>query len=142
MKTTRYTAALAGKICAEIADGQKSLRTVCKQAGMPSKATVFRWLRDNPEFAKMYGEATEDRTDGYMEEIVEIADNCGATKAAIQKAKLKIYARESYCAKVRPKKYGTKVTQEHTGAGGGPITQRVTVEYVGVGDEDPDSAGV
>lgn len=125
MNLMAYDPDIAAKICAELADG-KSLRTICKQVDMPSKATVFRWLRDNTDFAKMYALAHDDQTDGYMDEIVEIADTCGPTKAEIQQARLKIYARELYCAKLRPKKYGVKLAQEITGADGGPVKHEHT----------------
>lgn len=31
---------------------------------------------------------------------------------------------------------------EHSGPGGGPIASKVTIEYIGVGDANPDSSGV
>ena len=43
------------------------------------------------------------------------------------KAKLKIYAREKYAAKIAPRKYGDKITQELVGPGGGPIQSASTV---------------
>lgn len=135
-----YTPAIAEKICTGLADG-KSLRAICKLKGMPSKATVFRWLRDYPEFAHIYAIARDDQADMLADEVVEIADNAGSTKGGINKARLMIDARKWFAGVTRPKKYGSKITQEHTGAGGGPITSRVTVEYVGV-DENPDSQGV
>jgi hypothetical protein len=142
MTTSAYTPELAEKICAGLADG-KSLRAICKLKGMPSKATVFVWLRNNPEFANMYGIARDDQADVLADQVVEIADNAGSTKGGINKARLMIDARKWFAGVTRPKKYGSKVTQEHTGAGGGPITQTVTVEYVGVSiNEDPDRPGV
>jgi hypothetical protein len=120
-----YSRKAAEKLCAALADGA-DLRTVCAMKGMPSKATVFRWLKDNADFAKMYAAALDDRTDVYMDEIVQIADSCGASKGAVQQARLKIYARELYCAKLRPKKYGVKVAQEISGAEGGPVKHEHT----------------
>lgn len=75
MTATTYTLELADKFCAAIADG-KTIRAVCKLDGMPSKATIFRWLREHPEFAVAYGLATDERADTLIDEIVEIADNC------------------------------------------------------------------
>ena len=46
MTATTYKPKLAARFCAAIADG-KSIRAVCKIEGMPSKATVFRWLREH-----------------------------------------------------------------------------------------------
>lgn len=118
MSHTTYTPDLAAKFCAALADG-KSIRTVCKADGMPSKATVFRWLREYPEFAKMYEVATDERADTLVDEIVEIADNCKTDADSIRKAKLRIHARVEYAQKMKPRKYGTKL--ELTGEGGGPL---------------------
>lgn len=120
MTATTYTTDVADKVCAAIADGA-SLRSVCKKAGMPSKATVFRWLRDHPEFAAMYEQATDDRVDAQVEEIVDIADSCKPDKESIQKAKLRIYARIEAAQKMKPKKYGAKLQAEISGPDGKPI---------------------
>ena len=124
MTATTYTPELADKFCAAIADG-KSIRAVCKLAGMPSKATVFRWLRDIPEFAKMYEIATDERADTLIDEIVEIADSCRVDADSIRKAKLRIHARVEQAQKMKPRKYGTKV--QLTGDGGGPIQSNTNV---------------
>jgi hypothetical protein len=121
--TISYTTELADKFCAAIADGG-SLRSVCKKPGMPSKASVFRWLRDYPEFAKAYELATDDRADAQVEEIVDIADNCPVDKESIQKAKLRIYARIEAAQKMKPRKYGRQL--QLTGEGGGPVDHRVS----------------
>lgn len=133
----KYSEKVARRICDQLAEG-KSLRTICKAADMPAKGTVFVWLRDKPAFAALYALAHDDQTDGYMDEIVAIADGCKPNKESIAKAKLQIYAREKYCAKLRPKKYGEKVTQELTGPGGGAV-QIARIERVIVRPTDPDA---
>jgi hypothetical protein len=122
MTATTYTLELADKFCAAIADGG-SLRSVCKKKGMPSKATVFRWLREHPEFATLYEQATDDRADAQIEEIVDIADEVAVDKEAIQKAKLRIYARIEAAQKMKPRKYGRQL--QLTGEGGGAIQHKV-----------------
>jgi hypothetical protein len=118
MSKTTYTPEIAAKFCAAIADGG-SLRAVCAKKDMPSKATVFRWLRDNPDFAKLYEQATDDRADAHVDEIIEIADKCKADKDEVAKAKLQIYARIEAVQRMKPRKYGNKV--QLTGDGGGAI---------------------
>lgn len=121
MTHTTYTVDLAAKFCAALADGG-TIRSVCKKTGMPSKATVFRWLREYPEFAKMYEIATDERADTLIDEIVEIADNCKTDADSIRKAKLRIHARVEQAQKMKPKKYGAKL--QHMGDGGGPIQHK------------------
>lgn len=141
MTASAYTLEVAQKICDQLADG-KSLRTICKAKDMPAKCTVFVWLREKPEFLALYNAAREDQADGLADEIIEIADAKYTTKAEIAQARMKIDTRKWVAGKLRPKKYGERVVQEHTGAGGGPITSKVTIEYIGVGDANPDSQGV
>lgn len=133
--TTTYTPDQAAKFCAAVADG-KSIRSVCKQAGMPSKATVFRWLREQPEFAKMYEIATDERADTIIDEIVEIADNCKADADSIRKAKLRIHARVEQAQRMKPRKYGNQL--QLTGEGGGAVKVSVK-DYTGR-KKDPDVA--
>jgi hypothetical protein len=121
---SNYTPERATEFCAAIADG-KTVRKVCKMPGMPSKATVFRWLRDNPEFARMYEIATDERADTMIDEIVDIADSCKTDADSIRKAKLRIHARVEQAQKMKPKKYGPKM--QLTGDGGGPIRSALDV---------------
>lgn len=129
MKTTTYTPELAAKLCAAIADGG-SLRAVCKKDGMPSKATVFRWLGESVEFQKMYETATDERADTMIDEIVDIADNCKVDADSIRKAKLRIHARVEQAQKMKPRKYGSKL--QLTGDGGGPIQSKATLDVAGL----------
>lgn len=119
-----YTAERAALVCAEIAEG-KTIRKVCKIAGMPSKATIFRWLREQPDFQRMYEIATDERADTMIDEIVDIADNCKTDADSIRKAKLRIHARVEQAQKMKPKKYGPKM--QLTGDGGGPIRSALDV---------------
>lgn len=132
MTATTYTPELAAKFCAAIADGG-TLRTVCKKPGMPSKATVFRWLGEHDEFRNMYEKATDERTDVMIDEIVEIADNCKADADSIRKAKLRIHARVEQAQRMKPRKYGNKV--QLTGDGGGPIQAKASLDVAGMSTE-------
>jgi hypothetical protein len=118
MSITTYTTEQAEKFCAAIAEGG-SLRSVCKKPGMPSKATVFRWLREQPEFVKLYEVATDERADTIIDEIVDIADNCRADADSIRKAKLRIHARVEQAQRMKPRKYGNQL--QLTGEGGGAV---------------------
>jgi LmbE family N-acetylglucosaminyl deacetylase len=132
MNNSTYTPALAAKFCAAIADGG-SLRSVCKKAGMPSKATVFRWLGEHPDFVTMYEKATDERADGQIDEIVDIADSCPAEKDAIQKAKLQIHARVEQAQRMKPRKYGRQL--QLTGEGGGPVQAAATLDVANLPTE-------
>lgn len=124
-----YMPEIRDRICEEVALGN-SLRTICKADDMPAVSTVFKWLRLYPEFVDQYTIAKQEQTEAYVEELVDIADNGTndwmATNAEdnlgykvmgehIQRAKLRIETRKWIAAKLKAKKYGEKITQEHTG---------------------------
>lgn len=121
-----YSKELAAKFCVAVADGTKSIRKICTQAGMPSKATVFRWLAEYPEFAKMYEIAKTEAIDTHVDEAVDIADNCKNDADSIRKARLRIHARIETAQLLRPKKYGRQL--QLTGEGGGPIVHKTATQ--------------
>jgi len=107
--TAAYDAEKAAKFCAEMASSTKSIASICRLAGMPSKATVFRWKAERADFSAMYEAAKSAQIDSQFDEIVEIADGAGSDKAAIQKARLRIWARIEAAQRLKPKLYGLKM---------------------------------
>lgn len=106
-----YLPEVAADICSLLADGE-SLRKVCDRPGMPNKATVFRWLAQHEEFCDQYAKATETRADAIFEEMFDIADTVTEEAAAVGKARLRIDTRKWALARMNPRKYGDKVSQE------------------------------
>ncbi|WP_064692139.1 hypothetical protein [Rhizobium aegyptiacum] len=126
-RPTKFSQALAEKICARIAD-RESLRSICRDEDMPAKSTVLSWLADEDKaaFRARYALAREIMADSFVDEIVEIADNssddwiekknaAGETTGwqengeAIRRSQLRIATRQWVAEKLRPKKYGAKV---------------------------------
>ena len=122
-------------ICAQIADGMP-LRVICRQEGMPAWRTVYQWIEADPEFAARMEKARLLGYDAIAEEALEIADDgrndwmeregddgdgYKLNGEHVQRSKLRIETRLKLLAKWHPKKYGEKVTQEHTGPGGGAV---------------------
>lgn len=68
-----YNDILAVEICAQISEGA-ALTTVCKRSAMPSARTVYRWLQEKPEFARLMVQARFDQADTFFAETIEIAD--------------------------------------------------------------------
>lgn len=128
-----FTQELADRICAELADG-KSLRTVCAPEEMPDKSTVFRWLRRHESFCDQYTRAKAESADALTDEMLDIADDATndwmerfedekpgwiANGEHIQRSRLRIETRKWIAAKLKPKKYGDRVT--HSGDKDEPI---------------------
>lgn len=128
-----YLPEVAADICSLLADGE-SLRKVCERPGMPAKATVFRWLAQHVEFRDQYAKATETRADTIFEEMFEIADEVAEEAAAVGKARLRIDTRKWALARMNPKKYGDKVSQEidHRSSDGTMATKPTTIQLLPV----------
>src|ERR1700726_3428027 len=69
-----YSAQLAMSICDRLAEGE-NLRAICSDAGMPGRATVFRWIARHKEFRDEYTLVRELRAEDLVEEMIEIADD-------------------------------------------------------------------
>lgn len=120
-----YTQEMADYICAELADG-KSLRAICRDHEDLNTGKVMRWLGANKEFQEQYARARELQADALFDETLDIADQYDTAKDIltpdlINRAKLRIDTRKWIAGKLRPKKYGEKIQQEHTGADGSPL---------------------
>lgn len=58
-----------------MAEGE-SLRFICRDAGMPSEATIRGWsLRDHDGFDARYRQARLLQLDAWADEIIDIADD-------------------------------------------------------------------
>ena len=136
-RPSEFSQDIADRICAGLADGQ-SMRTVCAAEDMPDKSTVFRWLRTNKDFCDQYTRAKEESADALTDEMLEISDDAtndwmerhneeGANVGwqvngeHIQRSRLRIETRKWLASKLKPKKYGERVSTELTGPNGGPI---------------------
>lgn len=107
-----YTAELGHAICSKIAGG-KSLKTICELKSMPSKDTVFSWFGKHPEFTDNYARATEERTEALVEDMLDIADD---PTVEPNRSRLMVDTRKWIASKLKPKKYGDKLQQEHSGS--------------------------
>lgn len=128
-----YLPEVAADICSLLADGE-SLRKVCERQGMPGKATVFRWLAQHEEFRDQYAKATETRADAIFEDMFDIADEVSEEAAAVAKARLRIDTRKWALARMNPKKYGDKVSQEidHKSSDGSMATKPTVIQLLPV----------
>jgi hypothetical protein len=106
---------------------------------MPSVTSVMRWLAKEPGFREQHALAREAQAEYRVDEIIEIADDGTNDYMAIrdaaaeivgwrengeyiQRSRRRVDARKWAASKMAPKKYGERVTNEHFGPNGGPIT--------------------
>ena len=124
-RPSSYTQEIADELCAKLSDGV-SLRTVCLADDMPSKTSVFRWLRTNEEFRDQYTRAKEESADALTDEMLDIADDGTndwskqqlgedgpeievLNSEHIQRSRLRIETRKWLASKLKPKRYGDKL---------------------------------
>ncbi len=144
-RPTRYTEAIAVKICRRLAEGE-SLRKICKDTAMPAISTVMGWLFDgkHADFSEQYARARDLQADKLFDEALEIADESSddwirtedgkkiLDHEHVQRSRLRVDTRKWAAGKLAPKRYGEKL--QHTGDGGGPI--RVRPDLSKLTDED------
>lgn len=91
---------------------------------MPSPNTIYRWLRQIPEFREMYAGAREVQSLVLADEILEIADasqddwkDTGAgevvDREAIMRSKLRIASRQWLFTHLMAKKYQPQQEEEY-----------------------------
>jgi hypothetical protein len=119
-----YTTQMADIICIRLAEGE-SLKEIVKTEGMPNRATVYRWLLEQPAFCDKYARAREEQADTLADEIIAISDENPRTNEIrdsegnvldikidsgyVAYQKQRIEARKWTAMKLKPKKYGDKL---------------------------------
>lgn len=155
-RPSEFAQEIADSICERISDGE-SLRKICTDEAMPHAATVCRWLAAHEQFREQYALAREAQADALFDEMLDIADDgrndwmasqdgegneaWRANGEHIQRSKLRLEARKWMASKLQPKKYGDKITQELTGAGGAPLVPVLNVTISKPGSGSPPEAG-
>lgn len=127
-RPTIYTDEIADSILTRLADGEPLTR-ICKEPDLPGLTTVYRWLESDDSFRDKYARAREEQADTLADEIVRIADEApppdGETgkidSAWVAWQRNRVEARKWTASKLKPKKYGDKLTNEHTGPDGGAV---------------------
>ena len=119
-----YTTQMADIICIRLSEGE-SLKGIVRSEGMPDRATVYRWLLEQPAFCDKYARAREEQADTLADEIIAIADESPEINEVRDKngdvidikidsgyvayQKQRIEARKWTAMKLKPKKYGDKL---------------------------------
>lgn len=123
---TKYTKEMGEEICARMANGE-TLHNICKSLDI-SRLTVYRWATQQTHpFFNMYARARDMQADTMADEIIDIADDPQydwaertvgrgivvlADHEHIHRSQLRVDARKWIASKLKPKKYGERITQE------------------------------
>jgi hypothetical protein len=115
-RPSTYEPAVAAEICRRMADGE-SLRSVCRDEGMPAASTVRGWvIEDINGFAEQYTRARMLLAEHWADEVLEVSDDLPAMtgegkydSASVQHQRLRVDSRKWLLSKVLPKVYGDKL---------------------------------
>lgn len=117
---------------------------------MPSIQSIYLWLFKHKEFSEKYIKAKEDQAETLADEIIEISDNgtndwmanndpdnpgYKQNGEAVNRSRLRVDARKWVASKLKPKRYGEKISQEISGPDGGAIPHTVNINFVKPAEE-------
>lgn len=100
-------------------EGGMSERSACVKVGV-SRST-FRSAVLRCQVADQYARALESLAHDQVEKIEKSLRDTRRGVIDVQVGRLEVDTRKWLASKFLPKKYGDKITQEHTGEGGGPV---------------------
>lgn len=120
-----YSEELVDAICDRLREGE-SMRQICRDESMPDRRTVERWMAADAAFAAKCARAREDQGDLMDDRILSVADRTERGELDPQAAKVVISALQWRAEKLKPKVYGNRVTQEHTGPNGTPLIVKLS----------------
>lgn len=106
------------KVCEGLISG-KSIVEVCKPKNMPSYNAVYLAMAKDELYAKSIARAREAQQDFIADQNVMMADK--ATPENVRVVQLRIWARQWRAAKLAPRKFGEKISQEVTGRDGAAL---------------------
>ena len=135
-RPTKYSTEITAEILTRLTEGE-SLRSIVKDAHMPPQATVYEWLAAKPDFAERYAYARDQQAETLADEIIaladekpkEVTDDKGHGRIDngwVTWQKNRVDARKWVAAKLKPKKYGDRVT--HAGDAENPLEIKASTE--------------
>jgi hypothetical protein len=105
-RSRSYSDKLAAEICRRIAEGE-SLLAICRDAHMPSRTTVCKWLGTHEQFTHNYARARDLQADHYAEEALSVArDAIGGDAELSQSSRLLVDTLKWTCARMAPRRWG------------------------------------
>lgn len=144
-RPTAYTQEIADEICRRLASGE-SLRSICRDDGMPTEACVRGWAIDDREgFSSQYARSKEVQFSAMADELIDIADDARNDWMArpgngtigyelngehVQRSRLRSDTRKWLLSKCLPKVYGDKLSADVS------VDSGVTIKIVGGLPED------
>jgi len=117
-RPSSYSDEIAKEICDRLIEGE-SLRQICLDAHMPHRSTVTNWQDSDDAFSAKCARARDWQAD-YMDDLIlDTAKECTSETANADRVKIGAY--QWRAERLNQKRYGNKISQQHTGLDGKPI---------------------
>ena len=121
-------------ICSRIVDGEM-MGDICGDIGV-SRPALAAWINSDPERQARADRARIDAAAAYVEAAERAIIDAPSDSTELTRARELAHHYRWKASKSNPRRYGDKVTQEITGADGGPIqTAAITIDASAL---DPD----
>ena len=104
-RPSAFSGELSEAICAGVARGRTVAQT-CAALGFPRPATVYKWLRERPDFAEAYALAREMFADAQFARAWAVAE--AATPDTVAADRLRFDVIRWQTARLAPKKYSER----------------------------------
>ena len=111
----QYKQRVMAEICGCIAQNKPLMHILAANPSYPCYHTFIKWITEDDALMQSYMRAREQSADYMADEIIYISD----TELDPQVARVRIDARKWVAAKMKPKKYGDRIT--HSGDSDSPI---------------------
>jgi len=119
-----YSDEIITAICARLSDGEP-MAQICRSDAMPSYSAVWDWMQQYDNVKEAIARARDLGEDVIAAGLRDVARGGVGSSGDVQRDKLIVDTDLKLLAKWNPKKWGDKVQNEVSGAGGGPITLNI-----------------
>lgn len=130
-RPTKYTKAMAAKLCARLANGE-SLRSICQDDEFPDKSTVLLWVVDGEHeaFSDQYRRAREAAGYAHADSIIDTIERVGTESLRPDAARVMMDGLKWAAERMAPKAHSPKHALEHTSPDGSMTPKPTTIELV------------
>lgn len=129
-----------------VSDG-KTIKWCAMKLGV-ARYTIYRWIKQFPEFKEMMEEAAMIKAQNYVDELIEIADddskdliidengNIKPNAANVARSKLKMAARQKVAGYLAPRLFGENATKVDITTNGDAVFMGLVITPPKMDDDD------
>jgi transposase-like protein len=121
-RPSKYEPELAQAILDLYAEGM-ALAEICREEGMPDRVTLWRWRKENAEFATAFARAREANAEAIEDGMARIENRVLSGEIEPQAANVVLSSQRWRARVLHPKRFGDRI--ELAGDESAPLVHRV-----------------